>query len=94
SGGQKQRVAIARAVVGEPDRLRADEPTGALDSASGEAVLELLHGLNSEGATIAVITHDAQIAERLPRQVRIRDGQVVEDVRAVMDVRTQGAVAR
>ncbi|MEU7513446.1 ABC transporter ATP-binding protein [Streptomyces sp. NPDC042898] len=79
SGGQKQRVAIARAVVGEPDLLLADEPTGALDSASGEAVMELLHDLNREGATIAVITHDAEIAGRLPRQVRIRDGRVVAD---------------
>ncbi|MER6997547.1 ABC transporter ATP-binding protein [Streptomyces sp. NPDC000410] len=81
SGGQKQRVAIARAVVGEPDLLLADEPTGALDSASGEAVMELLHDLGEDGATIAVITHDAEIAGRLPRQVRIRDGAVVEDVR-------------
>lgn len=80
SGGQKQRVAIARAVVGAPDLLLADEPTGALDSASGEAVMELLHDLNAEGATIAVITHDTEIAERLPRQVRIRDGRVVADV--------------
>ncbi|MFG3280680.1 ABC transporter ATP-binding protein [Streptomyces sp. NPDC048111] len=79
SGGQKQRVAIARAVVGEPDLLLADEPTGALDSASGEAVMELIHELNQEGATIAVITHDTDIAARLPRQVRIRDGRVVED---------------
>ncbi|WP_406345809.1 ABC transporter ATP-binding protein [Streptomyces sp. NBC_00648] len=79
SGGQKQRVAIARAVVGEPDLLLADEPTGALDSASGEAVMELLHDLNREGATIAVITHDTEIAAGLPRQVRIRDGRVVAD---------------
>lgn len=79
SGGQKQRVAIARAVVGEPALLLADEPTGALDSASGEAVMELLHALNAEGATIAVITHDTEIAGRLPRQVRIRDGRVVAD---------------
>ncbi|MFE1381786.1 ABC transporter ATP-binding protein [Streptomyces sp. NPDC058740] len=79
SGGQKQRVAIARAVVGEPALLLADEPTGALDSASGEAVMELLHALNAEGATIAVITHDTDIAGRLPRQVRIRDGRVVAD---------------
>ncbi|WP_242641005.1 ABC transporter ATP-binding protein [Streptomyces kasugaensis] len=79
SGGQKQRVAIARAVVGEPDLLLADEPTGALDSASGEAVMALLHDLNKEGATIAVITHDSEIAAELPRQVRIRDGQVVAD---------------
>lgn len=82
SGGQKQRVAIARAVVGAPDLLLADEPTGALDSASGEAVMELLHDLNAEGATIAVITHDTEIARRLPRQVRIRDGRVVADARA------------
>ncbi|MFB7369691.1 ABC transporter ATP-binding protein [Streptomyces sp. NPDC056222] len=79
SGGQKQRVAIARAVVGEPALLLADEPTGALDSASGEAVMELLHDLNAEGATIAVITHDGEIAGRLPRQVRVRDGRVVGD---------------
>ncbi|MGX1886067.1 ABC transporter ATP-binding protein [Streptomyces sp. NPDC055287] len=81
SGGQKQRVAIARAVVGEPDLLLADEPTGALDTASGEAVMALLHELSEEGATIAVITHDTEIAERLPRQVRIRDGRVVADLR-------------
>jgi putative ABC transport system ATP-binding protein len=81
SGGQKQRVAIARAVVGEPDLLLADEPTGALDSASGEAVMELIRELNKEGATIAVITHDTEIAARLPRQVRIRDGRVVRDIR-------------
>ncbi|MFJ7066386.1 ABC transporter ATP-binding protein [Streptomyces sp. NPDC101115] len=79
SGGQRQRVAIARAVVGEPALLLADEPTGALDSASGEAVMELLHTLNAEGATIAVITHDTGIADRLPRRVRIRDGRVVAD---------------
>ncbi|MFF4699015.1 ABC transporter ATP-binding protein [Streptomyces chattanoogensis] len=79
SGGQKQRVAIARAVVGEPDLLLADEPTGALDSASGAAVMALLHDLTKEGATIAVITHDSEIAAQLPRQVRIRDGQVVTD---------------
>ncbi|MGW0735748.1 ABC transporter ATP-binding protein [Streptomyces sp. NPDC002851] len=79
SGGQKQRVAIARAVVGEPDLLLADEPTGALDSVSGEAVMELLYGLNRDGATIAVITHDTEIAARLPRQVRLRDGRTVGD---------------
>ncbi|MFJ9409173.1 ABC transporter ATP-binding protein [Streptomyces sp. NPDC101393] len=87
SGGQKQRVAIARAVVGEPDLLLADEPTGALDSASGAAVMALLHELNKEGATIAVITHDSEIAGQLPRQVRLRDGRVVrdDDGRAVPD---------
>ncbi|MGW4034062.1 ABC transporter ATP-binding protein [Streptomyces sp. NPDC004838] len=79
SGGQKQRVAIARAVVGEPDLLLADEPTGALDTASGKAVMQLIHDLNEEGATIAVITHDTEIAGMLPRQVRIRDGQIARD---------------
>ncbi|TDU77636.1 ABC transporter ATP-binding protein [Streptomyces sp. KS 21] len=80
SGGQKQRVAIARAVAGEPDLLLADEPTGALDSASGQSVMELLHELNADGATIAVITHDQEIAASLPRQVRIRDGEIVADL--------------
>ncbi|MFD3516842.1 ABC transporter ATP-binding protein [Streptomyces sp. NPDC058657] len=79
SGGQKQRVAIARAVAGSPDLLLADEPTGALDSASGAAVMELLRDLNAEGATIAVITHDTEIADRLPRRVRLRDGRIVAD---------------
>jgi putative ABC transport system ATP-binding protein len=81
SGGQKQRVAIARAVVGEPDLLLADEPTGALDTASGEAVMQLIHDLNQEGATIAVITHDTEMADMLPRRIRIRDGLVVTDTR-------------
>ncbi|MFB6822618.1 ABC transporter ATP-binding protein [Streptomyces virginiae] len=81
SGGQKQRVAIARAVAGAPDLLLADEPTGALDTASGESVMKLLRELNRDGATIAVITHDQEIAASLPRQVRIRDGEIVADLR-------------
>ncbi|MFF4320330.1 ABC transporter ATP-binding protein [Streptomyces sp. NPDC001568] len=80
SGGQKQRVAIARAVAGRPDLLLADEPTGALDTASGRSVMELLRELNEDGATIAVITHDNEIAASLPRQVRIRDGEIVADL--------------
>lgn len=93
SGGQKQRVAIARAVVGEPALLLADEPTGALDSASGAAVMELLRDLNREGATIAVITHDTEIAGSLPREVRIRDGEVVADVRNPPSVPSMAAGA-
>ncbi|MFH8369801.1 ABC transporter ATP-binding protein [Streptomyces sp. NPDC018031] len=79
SGGEKQRVAIARALVGEPDLLLADEPTGALDTASGEVVMELLHELNAAGTTVCVITHDTGIAQSLPRRVRFRDGAIVSD---------------
>ncbi|MEU6822859.1 ABC transporter ATP-binding protein [Streptomyces atriruber] len=77
SGGEKQRVAIARALVGEPSLLLADEPTGALDTASGAVVMELLHELNATGTTICVITHDHDIADALPRRVRFRDGEIV-----------------
>ncbi|MET4923073.1 ABC transporter ATP-binding protein [Streptomyces sp. PSRA5] len=79
SGGQKQRVAIARAVAGEPDLLLADEPTGALDSRSGDQVMKLLHELHQDGATIAVITHDRDLAASLPRQVALHDGRIVTD---------------
>ena len=74
SGGQKQRVAIARAMVNHPRLLLADEPTGALDSASGLQVMELFRQLNSEGVAVLMITHDASIAEQASRKVVIRDG--------------------
>jgi len=79
SGGEKQRVAVARAVVGEPVLLLADEPTGNLDSHSGEEVIALLWDLNRTGTTIVVITHDRDVAGRFARQVSLRDGQVVDD---------------
>jgi putative ABC transport system ATP-binding protein len=79
SGGERQRVAIARALVNEPALVLADEPTGALDTRNGTAVLELLEKLNAEGTTIAIITHDRDIAARLPRQVELRDGRIVGD---------------
>jgi putative ABC transport system ATP-binding protein len=79
SGGERQRVAIARALVNQPALVLADEPTGALDTRNGHAVLELLEKLNAEGTTIAIITHDRDIAGRLPRQVELRDGKIVQD---------------
>ena len=79
SGGERQRVAIARALVGRPAIVLADEPTGNLDSASAAAIFELLRELNSGGATIIVITHERELASRLPRQIQMLDGRIVSD---------------
>jgi putative ABC transport system ATP-binding protein len=79
SGGERQRVAIARAIVRRPAIVLADEPTGNLDSRSGSDVMAILHELNDEGTTIAVITHNPEIADELPRKVEVRDGMIVLD---------------
>jgi putative ABC transport system ATP-binding protein len=80
SGGQQQRVAVARAVAGKPSILLADEPTGNLDSKSGEAVMELLRELHRDGATLCMVTHDPRYSRHADRQVHLFDGRVVDEV--------------
>lgn len=79
SGGERQRVAIARAIVRKPTILLADEPTGNLDSHSGEEVMEMLEQLNEEGITLFMVTHDAKLGARAKRHLRMIDGQIVKD---------------
>ena len=82
SGGQQQRVAVARALVGNPNVLLADEPTGNLDSKNAQVVMELLASLHKQGSTIVMVTHDPNSAEQAERQVTLFDGKVIEDSRS------------
>ncbi len=79
SGGQQRRVAVARALAGKPSILLADEPTGNLDSKNGEAVMELLHDLHREGATLCMVTHDPRFARHAARTIQLFDGRIVEE---------------
>lgn len=89
SGGEQQRVAIARALANRPRLLLADEPTGNLDSTSGEIVIDMLESLWNDGATLILVTHDRKLAERASRRISMLDGQIVEDVNG--DRRRSGA---
>jgi putative ABC transport system ATP-binding protein len=79
SGGEQQRVAVARAIVGAPELVLADEPTGNLDSTTGALVIDLLRALHADGATVVIVTHDEQLAATVPRQISLRDGHVADD---------------
>jgi putative ABC transport system ATP-binding protein len=93
SGGQQQRVAIARALVNNPQLLLADEPTGALDSTTSDAIMQVFEGLNRQGITIVLVTHEADVARHARRRIVFRDGRVVEDVPQAPHERGGGVIS-
>jgi putative ABC transport system ATP-binding protein len=88
SGGEQQRVVIARALVNDPALILADEPTGALDSATGAGIMSLFDGLHRDGRTIILVTHATEVADRAERQITLNDGRIVEDVRRPTKLRS------
>ncbi|WLR54456.1 ABC transporter ATP-binding protein [Mesobacillus subterraneus] len=88
SGGQKQRVVIARSIVNEPKIILADEPTGALDTKTSQTIMELFTGLNEEGSTIVLVTHEREVAEYAQRTIMVRDGLIVSSTSTGRGIRT------
>jgi len=91
AGGQKQRVAIARALVTRPKLILADEPTGALDSETGQSVLDLFFDINRQGTAVIIVTHDPDIGAMAPRSIHLKDGKIISDTAGIPDIEARAA---